>query len=380
MKRKITITTGTRADYGFLRPIIRRMIASKKIQPYVIVTGTHLSKKHGMTINEIHRDDYTVYATIKMMPQNDSLYSMSKVLGEGIIRFSNIFKKLQPDINLVLGDRDEMLASSIAAYHMNIPNAHIHGGDKSGGLDEYTRHAITKISNIHFAATKKSFTRIIKMGENPKYVFLTGSPSIDDLGNGDISSKEELEAKYHISFGSETILLVQHPVTTQVYDVEKQISNTLNAIIKLKKPIIAIAPNSDAGGTKIFNYIKKYSQKYNFIRLYPSVPRRDYLGMLNNCAALVGNSSSGFIEASFFSVPVVNIGVRQQERERDSCVTDVKDVSSRSILLAIRKALSLPRIKKTSLIYGNGTAAIKIVEILEKIKVNQELIEKTISY
>lgn len=380
MKRKVVITTGTRADYGFLRPVIRRMIASKKIKPYVIVTGTHLSKKHGMTINEIKKDGLPIYATIKMMPKDDTLYSMSRTLGEGIIGFSDIFKKLQPHINLVLGDRDEMFASAIAAYHMNIPNAHIHGGDKSGGLDEYTRHAITKISNIHFAATKISRKRIIKMGEDSNHVYFTGSPSIDDLRDGEISSKKELETKYHTSFGNDTVLLVQHPVTTQVYNVEKQISNTLNAIIQLKKSIIAIAPNSDAGGMKIFNYLKKYSQKYEFIKLYPSVPRRDYLGMLNNCAALIGNSSSGFIEASFFSIPVVNIGIRQQEREGGTSVINVKDMSSRSILLATLKALSMPRKKKKKFIYGNGTAAIKIVKILEKINLNSGLIEKTISY
>ena len=173
-KRKITITTGTRAEYGILRPILEKIVSRKKLQLFLIVTGTHLSKKHGMTINEIKKDKFKIYQTFKFLPNDDTGFSAAKSLGEGVVQFAKIFKKIKPDINLILGDRDEMLASAIAAYHMNIPNAHIHGGDVSGNIDEYTRHAITKISNIHFPATEKSKRRIIKMGENPKSVFLTG--------------------------------------------------------------------------------------------------------------------------------------------------------------------------------------------------------------
>src|SRR5690242_5900303 len=223
MKRKIIITTGTRAEYGILRPIIKEILKNKKLKLYLIVTGTHLSKKHGFTINEIKNDGFEIYKTIEMFPKGDSTFHMSTALGEGMIAFSKIFAKVKPDINLVLGDRDEMLASSLAAYHMNILNAHIHGGDKSGGIDEYTRHAITKISNIHFAATKKSRDRIIKMGENPRYVFLTGSPSVDEIMNTKITSKNNLERTYNLKFNGDEILLIQHPVTTQTDLSEKQI-------------------------------------------------------------------------------------------------------------------------------------------------------------
>src|SRR5579872_1677270 len=150
-KRKILVTTGTRADYGILRPVLQAIRASKKLQLYLVVTGTHLSKKHGFTINEIKNDGFRIFAKINMTPKGDTRYFMSKTLGEGITAFSKIFEKIRPDINLVLGDRDEMLASAIVSYHMNVPNAHIAGGDQSGGIDEYTRHAITKISNVHFS-------------------------------------------------------------------------------------------------------------------------------------------------------------------------------------------------------------------------------------
>ena len=160
-RRKILVTTGTRAEYGIFIPVLEKIEMSKKLDLLLVVTGTHNSKKYGMTINEIKKDGFKISKIIKILPKSDTLYSTTQSLGEGIISFSKVFKKLKPDINLILGDRDEMLASAISAYHMNIPNAHIHGGDKSGGLDEYNRHAITKISNIHFPATEKSKKRIL---------------------------------------------------------------------------------------------------------------------------------------------------------------------------------------------------------------------------
>lgn len=381
-KRKILVTTGTRADYGLLRPVLKMISRSKKLELHLVVTGSHLSKKHGLTINEIKKDGFKIFATVNMIPRGDKTYFMSKALGEGIIAFSEILLKLKPDINLILGDRDEMLASALAACHMNIPNAHIHGGDKSGGIDEYNRHAITKISNIHFAATKKSKERIIKMGENSKYVFLTGSPSIDEVLKNKITSKKELENKYGLKFTGDEILLVQHPVTTQVEESKRQILNTLRAVSKLKRTIIAIAPNSDAGNKDIFTYLKSYSQTYDFFRMYDSIPRRDYLGMLRYCGVLVGNSSSGLIEASYFNIPVVNIGIRQKDREKGRNVFDVKNDSVNSIYHTISKTLKTKKHRKfiREYIYGNGTASKKITHYLEKVVLDNKLIEKQISY
>lgn len=382
MKRKISVTTGTRAEYGILRPLLHAISKSKKLELYLIVTGTHLSKKHGFTINEIKKDDFEIFATVNMIPKDNTNYSMAKTLGEGIIAFSKMFFKLKPDINVILGDRDEMLASALAACHMNIPNAHIHGGDKSGGIDEYNRHAITKISNIHFPATVKSKKRIIKMGENPRYVFLTGSLGIDEIFENKITHKKELEQKYNIKFNGDEILLLQHPVTTQAELSEKQILNILKAIVRMKKTTIAIAPNSDPGNKMIFKHLKSFSRKYQFVKMYKTLPRSDYLGMLNNCGVLVGNSSSGMIEASYFNIPVVNIGIRQKYRERGKNVFDVKDESSNSIYRTILKALQAKRQDKivNDYIFGNGKSAAKIVRHLEKVKLDQKLIQKQIYF
>ena len=381
-KRKICVTTGTRAEYGLLKPILNEISKSKKLDLYLIVTGMHLSKKHGYTISEIINDGFSVYSKIEMIPKGNSSYFMANSLGKGVIEFSQIFKKLKPDINLILGDRDEAFASALAASHMNIPNAHIHGGDKTmAGIDEYIRHAITKISNLHFAATKKSQQRIIKLGENPKYVYFTGSPGIDEIKNNNITSKIQLEKKYNMKITGDEIILLQHPVTTQIESSKKQIDNTLNAIKKLKKPTICISPNSDAGNFEIFQALQKASSDFSFIRLFQNMPRNDFLGLLSNCSVLVGNSSSGIIEASYFKIPVVNIGIRQKNREKGNNVIDVKD-NSVLIYNAIKKVFN-PKSKhigKLSSIYGSGNTSKKIIKILETILLNDKLIQKQIMY
>jgi len=377
-KRKIIVTTGTRAEYGILRPILREIIKRKKLELILVVTGTHLSKKYGMTINEIKKDKFKIYETFKFLPNDDTRFSVAKSLGEGVIQFAKIFKKVKPDINLILGDRDEMLASAIVAYHMNIPNAHIHGGDVSRNIDEYTRHAITKISNIHFPSTEKSKRRIVKMGENPKFVFLTGSPSIDELRSNKILNKKQFENKYGFQVTKNLIVLIQHPVTTQIANTKKHIQNTLKAIEYFGYTTIIIAPNSDAGSNTIFQNIRHFAKSHNFVKIFPSLPRSDYLYLIKNCGVLVGNSSSGLIEASYFGTPAVNIGIRQQGREKSKNVFDAKSESVISIKRAILRALK--KNTKPSYLYGIGNASQKIVRRLEKIKLNYELIEKQLTY
>ena len=381
MKQKISITTGTRSEYGILRELIKEISKSKKLELYLLVTGTHLSKKFGYTINEIKKDKIPIHAKIKMIPSGNTPYDMSVSLGKGIVGFSKIFKKIKPDLNVVLGDRDEALASALSASHMNIPNAHIHGGEISQGIDEYNRHAITKISNIHFAATKKSKERIIKMGENRRNVILTGSPSIDEIKMSKISSKHELEKKYLVDLDKPLFLLIQHPVTTEFEKSGLQIKMTLDALSKLKNQTIAILPNSDAGNEQIINQLRIFSKKCNFLKVFPNLPRNDYLGFLRHCSALIGNSSSGIIEGSYLHTPVVNIGIRQLGREKDVNVIDVPIFSKSLILNALKKSLKKKNKKiKNSLIYGTGNASKKIVQYLETIPINQRMIQKKLVY
>jgi len=376
MKRKITITTGTRADYGILKPVIQEIKNSKNLDFHLIVTGMHLHDKFGKTIDEIKSDGYKISSIVKTDLSNDSLINNSLNLGNSIIGFSKVFKKIKPDINLVLGDRDEMLSSALAASHMNIPNAHIHGGDKSKGtIDEYNRHAITKISNIHFAATIKSKNRIIKMGENPKYVFLTGSPSIDAV----ISNKFVKPNNLDLDLIQKSILLVHHSQTTEPLQSEKEILKILSIIKSLKKQVIAISPNSDYGNEKIFKALKRFSKNYNFIKLYKSLPRNQYLYLLKNCDMLIGNSSSGIIEGSYFEIPVINIGIRQMNRDMDKTIINLKNPSAISLKKAILKSENNKKLKKQK-IYGKGNSSKIIIRILEKINLNNQLIQKQLSY
>jgi len=216
------------------------------------------------------------------------------------------------------------------------------------------------------------------MGENPKYVFHTGSPSIDDILSNKISAKKILQQKYGFKFNGEEIILLQHPLTSSPETSDEEIKNTLKAIKKFQKPIIAIAPNSDAGNEEIFKNLKEISKKIKNMKIYENIPREDYLGLLKNCGVLVGNSSSGMIEGSYFNIPVVNIGIRQQGRERGKNVIDASN-SIISIQKAIEKAFKNNR-NNTDLIFGNGKASKKIVSKLAQIKLDKKLIQKQIFY
>ena len=382
-RRKILVTTGTRAEYGILRPVLKKIHESKKLDLLLVVTGTHNSKKYGMTINEIKKDGFKIYKILRILPKSDTSYSITYSLAETITAFSKIFKKSKPDINVIIGDRDEMLGSAIAAYHMNIPNAHIHGGDRSGGLDEYNRHAITKMSNIHFAATKESLSRILKLGENPKYVFQTGSTSVDEIKNKRITKKRDLEKSFDLKFNDNNVVLfAYHPVTTEIKKSVKEVQNILEAIVELNYTCIIISPNSDAGRNRIFSEISKYSKKYKFLKVFPTVPRSDYLGLLKNSTLLVGNSSSGMIEASYFDIPVINIGNRQKNRERGNNVIDVNGISKKTKHKAFQKAIRIHKNKKKTLKspFGDGNASLKIVKKLENLSLDKDLIQKELMY
>ena len=381
MQKKILVSTGARAEYGILRPLLKEIQKSKKLKLILIVTGSHLSKNHGYTINEIKKDGFKIDSIIRLSHFRDKNVDVSTTIGDYVINFSKIFQKFKPDINFIIGDRDEMLASAIAASHMNIINAHLAGGDKSGGIDEYNRHAITKLSNIHFANTVNSKKRIIRMGEDPKYVFLTGSPVIDDIFSKKITEKSALEKKLGVKIMGNEIILIQHPVTTQPKQTEMQITNTLNAIASLKIPTFAIGPNLDSGYKKIFKKLQIFSKKYKFLDVHDSFSRPDFLGLLKNCGVLVGNSSSGIIEASCFSIPVINIGIRQKGREGDKKVIEVNNFQHGLIRKAILKAQKMKNDHKLRIksIYGDGKSSKRITKLLEK-KYPEKISQKYISY
>ena len=381
--RKITVVTGTRAEYGILYPVLKAIEAKPGLELSLVVTGAHLSHEFGYTVKEIEDDGFSIDARVDMLLSDDSLESMAKAVGLGILGMARAWGQSKPDIIVVLGDRVEPLAAAIAGAYMNIPLAHIHGGDSPrGGLDEYARHAITKLAHIHFPATKVSAERIIKMGEDEWRVHVVGSPALDVILNEPLVSSEVLAKKLGVDSSRPLILLVQHPLTTEVENAAGQMRETLRAIVEAGYPAIAMYPNSDAGGRKMIEVIMEF-EKHPFIKTFTSLPRKEYLSLMKIASVMAGNSSSGIIEAPSLSLPAVNIGTRQEGRERGKNVIDVGH-DKQEIVKAIEKALTdkdfLSKVKKCQSPYGDGKTSQRIAEILSKVEITPQLLQKKITY
>lgn len=383
-KRKICIITGTRAEYGLLKPLMRSIIENPSLTLQTIVTGMHLSALFGETEKVIIQDGFVIDAKVKMTPSQDSNTAMAISVGEGIIGMTNVLQKLKPDIVVVLGDRVEALAGAVSAAFSNIPVAHIHGGDVTrGGLDEISRHAITKISHIHFPATKKSAERIIKMGEEPWRVHIVGAPGLDGISPFIHSTvPNKFIKKYKLGAFKPMLLVVQHPVTTQTSQAESQMKATLNAVKELRFQTIIVYPNSDAGSRSMIKIIESFRKKFPFIQVYKSIPRSDYLWLLRKVSALVGNSSSGIIESPSFHLPVVDIGIRQEGREKSINTIHVEHRTS-DIIKAVNACIHdkdfRKRVEKCTNPYKLGNTAKTMGNILSSIIINEKLLQKKLA-
>ncbi|MBD3211228.1 MAG: UDP-N-acetylglucosamine 2-epimerase (hydrolyzing) [Candidatus Lokiarchaeota archaeon] len=381
--RKICIISGSRAEYGLLRPLMKAIKNDNKLELSLIVTGMHLSKEFGYSKSQIVRDGFEIDEEIKMCPTYDSGYGMARSVGEGIKRISNGLKKLNPDIVLVLGDRIEAFAGGVSAALMNLVLGHIHGGDSArAGLDESMRHSLTKFAHIHFPATGKSAERIVNLGEDKWRIYIVGAPGLEAILNTALFPKKKIFAEFKLDLSKPYILLVQHSVSTEPEKAKNQIQETIFAITKLALPTIIIFPNSDAGGREIIKEIKKI-ESLKFIRVYKNLTRKKFLSLMKYCSVMIGNSSSGIIESPSFKIPVINIGNRQEGRERSNNVIDV-DYNRYEILKSIEKALHDEDFKKIiencTNPYGDGKASKLIVKVLKKIEINKKLIQKKITY
>jgi UDP-N-acetylglucosamine 2-epimerase (non-hydrolysing)/GDP/UDP-N,N'-diacetylbacillosamine 2-epimerase (hydrolysing) len=342
----------------------------------------HLTAEFGYTVKEIEKDGFKIDSKINVLHHKDTGTAMAKCIGQCLARIADSLEKIRPDILLVLGDRSEMLAGAIAATYMGIPVAHIHGGDISGNVDEPVRHAITKIAHIHFPATKESAERIIKMGEEPWRVHVVGAPGLDLALNAKLPEPRELARKYSLDLSKPILLVVQHSVVTEAESASSQIRETLDAIVELGYQTVLVYPNADAGGRRMIEVIKEYG-KYSFIKAFKSIAREEFLGLMKLSSVMVGNSSSGIIEAPSFGLPVVNIGTRQMGRQRAENVIDV-DYDREEIKEAIRKTLFDERFKEKARncknFYGDGKAGIRIANILVETEINRRLLEKRMMY
>ena len=368
---KILYITGTRADYGLMHKTLESLNNDENIQLEVVATGMHLMYEFGYSIDEIKKDNFNLHIIDQTFLKDDE-NSMVTFIGKLITDLTNLFIELNPDIVLLLGDRGEMLAGAIVASYLQIPIAHIHGGDVSSTVDDSTRHAITKLANIHFPATEKSASRIKQMGENPNNIFVVGAPGLDSI----IAIKNKIDENYlKNKYGIEKdfVLILQHPVSLEINDSAFQISQTLDAVTSTDYQVIVVYPNADAGGRAMINKINEYD-----VDAYKNIPHDDFIGLLGLASILIGNSSSGIIESSSFKLPVINIGTRQQGRENAGNVVDV-DYDYNEILEAIDYIESDEYCNKLNYCvnpYGDGKACERICNVLKEMEIDDNLLNK----
>jgi len=380
MKKKILFITERRADYSKLRPIIKEMKKSKMCDSYVIVTGSHLLKKYGYTINEIKKDKIEIYKKFKMFPINskNTPDQMTLAFGNAVIEITKIIKKLKPDIVFTGFDIGANFAGAVVGAHMNIHVVHMEGGEVTGTIDESIRHAISKFAHIHFTTNNLAKKRLIKMGENKDNIFVVGNPSLDEIQKTKKISIKKLEKEFNIELDKPLVLVLQHTVTTEFDKTDKYFLETISAIKQCNIQCLIISGNIDAGSEKILKIIQKSK-----IQNYPNLSFEKYINLLQNCSVLIGNSSSGIMEAPFLQIPSINIGTRQAGRLTSKSIINV-EYDQKMIVKAIKKALYdkkyLKKIKKTEKQYGNGNSAKKIIKILEKINLNQISIQKRLMY
>jgi UDP-hydrolysing UDP-N-acetyl-D-glucosamine 2-epimerase len=371
LKRKICIVTGTRADYGLLYWIIKGIYEDPSLQLQLIATGMHLSPEFGLTVKEIEKDRFPISARVEMLLPADTESAITTSMGVGMIGFAKAYEKLKPDVLVILGDRFEILAAVASAVPFRIPVAHIHGGESTeGAMDELFRHAITKMSHIHFPTTEIYKKRIIQMGEKPDNVFCFGAPGMDNIHNLRLLERKQLAHELNLPIEKKWGVVTYHPVTLEKNSSKPHIEELLNALKEFQDIYwIITLPNADTESRiilrKIENFIQKYPQSAS---LFSSLGQLKYLSLLRHAAVMVGNSSSGIIEAPSFKLPVVNTGARQDGRIKAKNIIDVPICEKENIVNALRKTLledfrhSLKNLQNP---YGKGNVSSKIVNILK---------------
>jgi UDP-hydrolysing UDP-N-acetyl-D-glucosamine 2-epimerase len=387
MKKIIAVFTGNRAEYGLQFPVLKAIDAHPNLEYKLIVSGAHLDKNFGNTIQEINDDGFKIHAEVDIILDESSSFATSQAIGTGVLSIADALSKIQPDIFVVYADRFEGFAAIIASTQMNIPTAHIEGGDitEGGALDDSVRHAMTKLAHIHFTTNQQASNRLLGMGEASWRVHTVGFPAIDLIQDGNYANPNELADIYKLDLSRPVILFTQHSVTTEFHEAVSQIKPALFALKKLAlagAQVIITYPNNDAGGRKIIDTINDFSSSefsgIQNIQIYSSLGRYNYHGILalasnpENKICCVGNSSSGIKETPAFGCPTVNIGSRQEGRLRAENVIDA-EYDEESICKSIEFCLYDNNFRETSLScvnpYGIGDAGIKIARVLDEMKI-----------
>lgn len=364
-QRKICVATATRAEYGLLRPLLLRLMACEEWELQLTVTGTHLAEEFGNTYREIEEDGIPIFRKIPILEQGDDAYAVSAMMANALCGFGRYFREEKPDLLVILGDRTEMLAIASAAMNARIPIAHLHGGELTqGAVDDCVRHAITKMSYLHFPSAEEYRRRIIQMGEEPRRVFQVGALGVENIMKEHTFSLSELEDLGVVPRGREYAVVTFHPVTLEGAEGEGQIWELLEAMCKKTELFFLITKaNADAGGRRINEILASETKKYENMKLVDSLGMKRYLSAVKYARFVLGNSSSGIIEAPALGVPTVNIGDRQKGRlQAESIINCLPE--REAIGNAMEQALQMDRTKVRSP-YGNGTTSEQITAVLK---------------
>jgi len=378
MKRKIAVVTSSRADYSHLYWPLKELSAKDDIDLRIVALGSHLSPEFGNTANEIERDGFKIASKIECLLSSDTDLGMAKTIGLATLGLADLFAEMRPDILLLIADRYEMLAPASVALALRIPIAHIEGGEVSeGAIDDAVRNALTKMSHIHFTSTYAARDRVIRMGEEEWRVHRAGAPSLDHIRRQMLLKRADLEMRLDLNLGSPTILVAYHPVTIN-RDTLSETEVLFEALDSLSHQILFCFPNADAGSRALIRRTKEFVESKGRGKVYTNLDTLTYLSLLGQVEVFVGNSSSGIMEAASFELPVVNVGVRQQGRERAANIIDVAADAA-----AIREGIwkgTMPDFRQ-SLIglknpYGDGFAAETIVRVLSSLPGPEQLLTK----
>ncbi|MDX9864930.1 MAG: UDP-N-acetylglucosamine 2-epimerase [Anaerolineaceae bacterium] len=378
--RTIGVVTVGRSDFGIYRPVLEAIRAESTLELRLIVSGMHLSPHYGSTVEQIEAEGFIVDERVEMLLSSDSPEGIAKSMGLGTIGFAQSFAYSRPDLLLVLGDRFEMHAAALAALPFNIPVAHIHGGEVTeGAMDEALRHAITKLSHLHFTATEEYARRVIQLGEEPWRVIVSGAPGLDNLHGMSWLSAAELKERFGLRIDDAPLLVTFHPVTLEYTSAAYQIDELLHALQIRGSSVIFTLPNADTGNSVIRQKIAAFVAAHpDNAQAVESLGTQGYFSLMKLAEAMVGNSSSGIIEAASFALPVVNIGSRQGGRARGRNVIDV-GYNHSEILDGIQRAVA-PAMRQSlrgmQNPYGDGHAAGRIVFHLRDIPLDRKLIVK----
>ncbi|KAJ52332.1 GDP/UDP-N,N'-diacetylbacillosamine 2-epimerase (hydrolysing) [Clostridium tetanomorphum] len=382
--KKILVVTGTRADYGLLYWTMREIQNDVELELQLVVTGNHLVKDYGYTVEQIKRDGFQIDEEIDIIINSEKKSSIVKSMGLEMVQMAQCFDRLKPDILLILGDRYETFVAATCAMMMNISIAHMNGGESTeGAVDEQIRHSITKMAHIHFTGAEYYKERIVKMGEEPWRVYNVGQAGIENIKRLKLLEKYELQRELNVSFDKPVFLVTYHPVTLDIENIESQMNNLLDSLKEFDAKYIFTYPNADFGSKVIIDKINDFVKHNNNAYIYYSLGQKRYLSLLKSAHVMIGNSSSGIIEAPTFKIPVINIGDRQKGRLRSNNIIDV-GYEKEEIIKAINRVLYDKEFKENlnyiENLYGDGNVSKRIVSALKSINIDKILLSKKLTY